>query len=73
MNEVGFAIGCPAQGRAIRSRGQMTKKADGPTTRRMGFGFHEARAAGAPFRPERTTRALRAERVERDVERLTLN
>jgi hypothetical protein len=51
----------------------MTKRGDGPTTRRMGFGYEQARAAGAPFRNERAASTLSAERIEREVQSLTLN
>ena len=51
----------------------MTKRGDGPTTRRMGFGYQQARAAGAPFRNERAPRSLNAERIYQEVEQRTLN
>ena len=51
----------------------MTKRGDGPTTRRMGFGYEQASAAGAPFRNERAASTQNAEKIERDVQSLTLN
>jgi hypothetical protein len=51
----------------------MTQRGDGPTTRRMGFGYEQARAAGAPFRNERAASTVNAERLLRDVQSLTLN
>ena len=58
----------------MRVKRTMTQRGDGPTTRRMGFGYGQARAAGAPLpRPERSATAINAERIVKKVKSLTLN
>jgi hypothetical protein len=51
----------------------MTKQGDGPTTRRRVYGYQQARAAGAPFRNEKTEYAINVERTLKRVESLTMN
>lgn len=45
----------------------MSKRADGPTSRRMGFGFKQHKGAGVPYTGHRPLGEIKAERIIRHV------
>ena len=51
----------------------MRRRNDAPTSQRMGFGPREALSSGLSMPPERTAKAINAERVVESVVSMTLN